>query len=239
MIQDLDIRWLGQGGYLLDDGITQLAIDPFCGEAKNNTRRLYPSTVEKGSVHVDSVIVTHPHWDHFDLQTYEEYVIPKEMIAPPSCIRLLETSHLAGNIKSAVIMRNEVFTRGAFTIRAVMADHDGDSMGVVIDYCGTRLYFTGDTLFTPRFLKNNCNLKPDILFVCINGKGDCLSLTEAALYARILEAKVAVPNHYDMISNNNEDPMQFVDELKLISPKTRGFVMERGIVYRVQKLMGN
>ncbi len=230
--------WLGQAGYLLDDGATKLAIDPFCGTAKENTHRNYPPTVEKGGAHVDCVIVTHPHWDHYDPDTYRDYVIPKEIIAPPSVIYQFGKTDLADRITATAIMRNETVERGAFRITAVMADHDGDSMGVLIEHEGKRLYFTGDTIFSTILLLLNLALAPDVMFVPINGKGMCMSYHEAALYARFLGAKAAVPMHYDMISNNSEDPQQFVDLLKGVSPGTRGFILERGVFTELEKILG-
>ncbi len=232
----LKIMWLGQAGFILDDGTTSIAIDPFCGTAKDGTTRNYPPTVE--GVHVDSVIVTHPHWDHYDLDTYRDYVIPKELIAPPSCTYRFAKSDLADKITATTIMRGETVERGAFKITAVMADHDGDSMGVVIEHEGKRIYHTGDTIFSPILLMMNLNTAPDVLFVPINGKGMCMSMGEAVLYTRIIQAKVAVPMHYDMISNNSEDPALFVSMLGHFAPDAKGFIMERGVYTDLSEILG-
>ncbi len=70
------IMWLGQAGFILKTEKGSLSVDPFCGEAKGNSERIYPPFLEKGSVRVDLVLTTHAHWDHFDPETYEDYVIP-------------------------------------------------------------------------------------------------------------------------------------------------------------------
>lgn len=76
------IIWLGQGGYLVKTEHGAFAIDPFCGSAKGNAERLYPPFLEKGSTTVDMVLTTHDHWDHFDPETYRDYIIPRVVVGP-------------------------------------------------------------------------------------------------------------------------------------------------------------
>ena len=233
----LNIMWLGQAGYLLDDGETQIVIDPFCGEAKDGTTRNYPPTVEKGSYHVDLALVSHAHWDHLDPLSICEYFCAKELIGPFSVIQSMNKSEYAGQVETTVICRNETVTRGKFTITSVYADHDGDSCGYVIEHEGKKLFHTGDTIMTSRVLLTFLDLKPDVLFTAINGRGGCLNMMESALLSRTSGAKVAIPMHYDMISNNTEDPELFKSPMSRIAPDTKCMIIERAKVYSLEEIM--
>lgn len=121
------IMWIGQAGFILKTEKGALSVDPFCGEAKGNSERIYPPFIKKGSVHVDLVLTTHAHWDHFDPVTYEEYVIPDTIVGPGTCMAALEKSGLA--IPGVRLDRGETLERCGFRITATTADHDVDSVG--------------------------------------------------------------------------------------------------------------
>ena len=113
------IQWLGQAGFLLKTDKGSLAVDPFFGEAKRNNQRIYPPYLEQGSVHVDMVLTTHAHWDHFDPTAYKEYVIPETIIGPGTCMRALKETDLT--IPGIQLDRGEVLERCGFRITAVPA----------------------------------------------------------------------------------------------------------------------
>ncbi len=48
-----------------------------------------------------------------------------------------------------------------------------------------------------------------MLLVCINGKWGNLNVDEAARLAKAVGPKTAIPNHYDVMATNAEDPERF------------------------------
>ncbi len=229
------IMWIGQAGFILKTEKGALSVDPFCGEAKGNSERIYPPFIKKGSVHVDLVLTTHAHWDHFDPVTYEEYVIPDTIVGPGTCMAALEKSGLA--IPGVRLDRGETLERCGFRITATTADHDVDSVGYLVSCDGVKLYFSGDALFTTKTIVPNVGMAPDVAFICINGKLGNMNYMEAASYCRILGAKVGVPTHYDLIRHNTENPKEFTDALARVAPEVRGFVMERGREYQMEEIL--
>ena len=232
---DMRVTWLGQAGYLLETSEVVVAIDPFCGSAKGNSVRMYPNDIEKNAYHPDLILTTHAHWDHFDAETYRDYVIPAKIAGPGTCMKALQESGLT--VPGELLERGQEMTICDLHIRAVMADHDVDSVGYVITYKGKTLYFTGDSLLTVRVISENCDLRPDVMFVCINGKLGNMNYYEAATYCHLLQAKAAVPMHYDMICHNTEDPKEFSDRMAVLSPETKVTVMERLRAYDLQELL--
>ena len=229
------LMWIGQAGFILKTGQGSLSVDPFCGAAKGNAERIYPPFLEKGSVHVDLVLTTHAHWDHFDPVTYQEYVIPGAIVGPGTCMSALAASGLS--IEGIRLDRGQALDRCGFHITATPADHDVDSVGYVVEFDGCKLYFSGDALFTPKTIVPNIGMKPDAAFVCINGKLGNMNYMEAASYCRAIGAKVGVPTHYDLIRHNTENPKEFTDALARVAPEVRSFVMERGKEYDLETIL--
>lgn len=230
------LTWLGQAGFVLKTDKASIAVDPFCGTAKGNSERNYPNYVEKGQYHVDMVLTTHSHWDHFDPETYTDYVIPQVIVGPGSCMAALEKSGL--NIEGIRLDRRQSLDRCGFHITATMADHDADSVGYIVEFDGCKLYFSGDTLFTVRTITANAGMNPDAAFICINGKLGNMNAYEAASYCKLLGAKAGVPTHYDMIRHNTESPKEFTDAFSRNLPDARAIVMERGREYDLADIIG-
>ena len=66
----LRIRWIGQSGYQISDGKTELCIDPYLSNvvdrvAKRGRMVEAPFTPDK--LKSDAVICTHDHLDHVDI----------------------------------------------------------------------------------------------------------------------------------------------------------------------------
>lgn len=233
---DLKMMWIGQAGFIIKTKEGSFAVDPYCGVPPDGSRRLYDPVIPKGETEVDFVISTHSHWDHFDITTYRDYVIPKALIGPRSCIKMLNQSEIRNHVEGIEIDIRDSIKRRGFTVTAVYANHDRDSIGVVVDCNGLSLYFSGDTLFDLRLLSIK-NYKPDIMCVCINGKFGNMSYYEAAVLCSMVKPRLAIPTHYDMIEHNTENPRNFVNALKNLDKDINVFVPEKGIEYDVSMLL--
>jgi len=230
------IRWLGQAGVIVTTDKGSLAVDPFCGSAKGNSERIYPSIIDKNDpVYVDMVLSTHNHWDHFDPETYVDYVIPEVIVGPGTVMAALERSKL--EIEGIRLDRRQSIERNGFKITATAAEHDIDSVGYIVEFDGYKLYFSGDALFTANTIMPNVGMKPDITFVCINGKLGNMNYIEATSYCKILQTKVGIPMHYDTIIHNTENPKEFTDAMARSAPDILTKVLERGKVYDIEELL--
>jgi len=83
-----------------------------------------------------------------------------------------------------------------------------DTTGYRIEFPnGRSLYHTSDTAYSE--LLAAAAPCAEVLLVCINGKFDNLNVTQAVDLAARVKPKVAIPNHYDVMALNSENPDTF------------------------------
>jgi len=186
-------------------------------EAVNNFKRLYESPIKAEQIEADLILVTHEHYDHFDI-----YSIPVMMknkntkLAGPEtvlkeCLKLgIDKSNLI-TLSTGNKLKFE-----DFYIIPVLADHGSlspDAIGIIVDFVDFKIYFTGDTSYNKDKLRAAIDLKPDLIVSPINGKYGNLSSKEAALLARDCQSKVAVSCHFWTFVEHNGDPYKFLIDL--------------------------
>ena len=150
---------------------------------------------------VDTVLLSHVHWDHLDLGSLE-LVRANRMVVPRGAGRLLE--RFEGVVE---LEEGESVTMGALTVRATHAEHHArrlpfgavtPSLGFLIEG-SRRLYFAGDT----DLFDGMRELAPalDVALLPIDGWGPRvgpghLDPRRAAEALQLLRPRVAVPIHW-------------------------------------------
>lgn len=74
----MKVTWIGQSGYILKSGSTEIMLDPYLSDAVNmleNRPRLVSAPIKPEDIHADAVICTHNHTDHLD--TYSAALMPE------------------------------------------------------------------------------------------------------------------------------------------------------------------
>ena len=208
----MTIRPLGQSGYQLKTEKSEIIIDPYLSDSVNRVAgrpRLLPLPISPAEISCDAVICTHDHLDHLDPDTVTE-ISPRQLFITTNEGK----EKLKGLGKENVIAINEgeCISLGDFEITAAFADHTVEAFGVIVRVEGKTLYFSGDTLYNEK-LFDIAKHRPDITFICINGRLGNMSVSEALTVAKRIGAKVNIPNHYDMFSSNSEDPHLFADNI--------------------------
>ena len=205
------VTWLGQGAYLFDLGDKRLCVDPHLTDSlkrKNNWTKLIPAPVEPKDLRADIILTTHDHMDHLDEETLKYTDWQNIYYAGPgSCVAHM---HRIGIPRERLHLLNagQSINLGEAVISAVYADHMEDSIGVVVEYSGVKVYLVGDSLFNNQLAQVK-KMQPDVLICCINGRLGNMNYEEAARLARILGVRVAIPSHYGMFVENTEDPEKF------------------------------
>ena len=83
-----------------------------------------------------------------------------------------------------------------------------DTCGYKLEFSnGRKVYHSSDTGFSD--LLAGCVRDVEVALVCINGKFGNLNCTEAAKLVAKIEPKTAIPNHYDVMACNLENPKTF------------------------------
>lgn len=217
------IRPIGQSGYLLKSGTTEILIDPYLSDVVNKVAgrpRLLPAPFAPQEVRADAVICTHDHLDHLDAEAVAE--MPKGQFFITTCEGKAHLAEL-GQTNAVALTEGQSICCGDVELTAVFADHTVEAFGLMIRAEGKTLYFSGDTLYNEK-LFDLAEYHPDVTFICINGRLGNMNVEEALEVAKRIGAKTNVPTHYDMFASNSEDPHLFADHLE--GGKILGFNQE-------------
>lgn len=213
------ITFLGQSGYILKSGNSEIIIDPYLSDSVNHAAgrpRMLPIPLNPNEISCDAVICTHNHLDHLDPDTVSKI---------PTGQFFITTNEGKGTLAAlginnvAALNIGDSIKVGDFEITAVFAEHTVEAFGVIVRAEGKTLYFSGDTLFNEKLFKI-ADYKPDITFICINGRLGNMNVKEAIVTAEKIGAEINIPNHYDMFESNSENPRLFSENIK------GGFILE-------------
>lgn len=208
----MTITFLGQSGYVLKTKNAEIMIDPYLSDSVNRVAgrpRMLPIPVRPQEIRCDAVICTHDHLDHLDPDTVSQLQDGQFFLTTQE-----GKDHLArlGRTNAKTLSVGERVTVGDCKITAVFAHHTVEAFGIVVEAEGKTLYFSGDTLYDERLFGIR-DYHPDIAFVCINGRLGNMNVSEALKVAKHIEAKINIPNHYDMFASNSENPHLFSDRI--------------------------
>ena len=210
--------WLGQAGYIIKSSGQVVVIDPYLSDSANGGvagfSRAVPVPLQPEELKADTYIVTHDHLDHLDPVTIEGYRHKDytTFIAPRLAAKKLQSQGIpAGNI--LVVNAGDSVTVNSLIITGVFALPTGkdvmDTTGYLIQFPnGRTVYHTSDTQFHPIVLEA-APQNPDVMLVPINGKWKNTNAEEAALFAKAVQPRYVIPNHYDIMPLNAENPEVF------------------------------
>lgn len=221
----LKIRWIGQSGYILSDGESEICIDPYLSNVVDRIAhrgRMVEAPFSPEKLKSNIVVCTHNHLDHIDIDAIP--LMKKENIlflAPEDAKNTLLD---CGVINYKAFDEGMTAKCGDFELEAVFADHSVPAVGVIVKHKGITMYFSGDTEYNEKLEKlKEHNI--DIMFICINGKLGNMNVDEAVKLTKIINPKVGVPTHYGMFESNTEDPHNYISKLRC------GFEMEYNKAY--------
>ena len=221
----MKIRFLGQSGYILKSGNSEIIIDPYLSDSVNRVAgrpRTLPVPINPKDIRCDAVICT-----HLDPDTVSE--IPPEQYFITTNEGKAELKRL-GRKNAAALNVGDSIKIGDFELTAVFADHTVEAFGLIVKAENKTLYFSGDTLYNEKLFKIS-EYKPDITFICINGRLGNMNVNEALITAKKIGAKINIPNHYDMFESNSENPLLFSEEI------SGGFIMQFSREYFLNEIM--
>jgi L-ascorbate 6-phosphate lactonase len=210
--------WLGQAGYIIRGAGATVAVDPYltdsaAADAPEFTR-LFPPPIAPATLRVDIVVITHDHLDHLDPETIRLYPAKETtwFVAPRLAARKLPK---LGVPASRIVPLNagETHSFGAVDLSGVFALPTSadvlDTTGYLLRFGnGRSVYHTSDTAFHPLVLAA-APRSPDVMLVPINGKWGNPGPAEAAELAAAVRPRFVLPNHYDLMALNAENPATF------------------------------
>ena len=226
----MKIRWIGQGGYIINTANTEIIIDPYLSDVVNriaNRPRLFHAPIQPSDIKADAVICTHDHLDHLDIDAIPEMDKNLRFITTSDGKKKLGEMGFE-NVQTITV--GETVDIGDISVTAVYANHTAETFGLIIRANGKTVYISSDTLYDEKLFEI-AQYKPDVTFICINGKLGNMNVEEAVITAKKIGAKVNIPNHYDMFASNSENPELFTEKLD------NGFIMEFNRDYNLSEII--
>lgn len=219
---------VGQAGYIIKSSSGQLlAIDLYLSDCVERVeshigfKRMLPKLLSPGDIGFDVIIATHPHLDHFDIDSIPEMMSggTTRLLCSVDCQELIKQTKLeycSGMID--YVKPGERYEYGDFTIHCINCDHGTgapDAFGVVVEVDGKRICEVGDTcLRLDRVDETKQFGDIDILIAPINGaygnmnENDCVELGKAIMPGLL------VPCHYGMFASHGGSPGLFYENAK-------------------------
>lgn len=213
---------VGQAGFVIkSSGGQLLAIDLYLSncveriEGNKGYKRLLPQILNASDLRFDVIIATHPHLDHFDIDSVPEMVSQGgKLYCSLDCEKLVKQMQMecySGNI--TYVKPGDKVKEGDFSISFVNCDHgEGapDAVGVVIEVDDKIIYEVGDSCL--RLDRVSEIPKPlDILISPINGMFGNMNSDDTIKLAEVLKPKVVIPCHYGMFASHGGDVKRFYD----------------------------
>lgn len=198
------VFWLGQAGFIVKTPLGKLiAIDPYLSDYCEHAvgfKRIMLSVIPPEELEADFLFVSHEHGDHFDADLFR-ILSAKEAIrilGPESCRKPVGEAGIPPE-RFTLLVENQTMDFGEFKVIPVKADHGDlspDALGFIFDFGFTRVYFAGDTAYSPDKLRKVFEVRPEIALLPINGEYGNLDPAEAIKLAGEIGAKVLIPCHY-------------------------------------------
>lgn len=224
--------WLGQQSWVIKSSRHTVYIDPYLTpREKRNTK---PFFTPQEMVNADYILCTHDHSDHLDRPS-----IGAMMAASPQA-RLLVPAKAAATLGKDGVpaervialdgARRRIFAADGLLVTAIPAKHEAFEydpatgypyLQYLVQLQGRTVYAAGDTLLYDGMLARLRQFPRFALaLVPINGRDavrfarGCMgnmTWQEAADLCGELRPELALPAHYEMFSDNSEDPQKFLD----------------------------
>ena len=216
----LKVTWIGQAGLYVEADELKILIDPYlsdsCGKINPLSHRRFGVEDWVYDIKPDVMIFTHKHLDHYDPETVVHFIDENSnitVLAPKSVWD--EVRKIGGNNNYILFNRHTEWTQNGIKFTAVKAEHsDITPIGVIIDDGERKYYVTGDTLYNEEIF---ADIPSDIyaLFLPVNGVGNNMNMTDAARFAKRINAERTVPIHIGMFDELTAD--EFDCENKIIA----------------------
>lgn len=214
----MKVAFLGQAGLLFNFDGLRVMVDPYFSDSvgklhpeKNRRQKTDITLLEERP---DVLILTHDHLDHTDPETLEILLEKHSGICVLAGRNAWETARQFGGDHNYVCFTPGcLWTEGSVSFEAVFAAHsDPEAIGVLIRHKGKAYYITGDTLRSRR-VAESLGCQPDAVFLPVNGVGNNMNMVDAAIFAKEIGAKQAVPIHFGMFDNLDASAFAFEDRV--------------------------
>ncbi len=230
----------GQAGFVFKSKSGQtLALDLYlsdCGERFEGHigfKRLLPRILGPQEVIFDYIIATHPHFDHYDVDSMPFMMSNPhtKLFASVDCKKFVDGAVL--DVKRITYVRpSDVCRAGDFTLYFINCDHGQlapDAVGVIIEVDGKRIMVAGDTCLRLDRKEEYLSKGPiDIMIAPINGAYGNLNEDDCVELSKALHPQLTIPCHYGLFATHKGLPGLFMEIMARKCPDLKYLLMTMG-----------
>lgn len=235
----------GQAGFIIKSSTGRLlAIDLYLSECveriegNRGFKRLLPHILEPGELDYDVVICTHPHMDHFDIDSVPEMMGGEtRLFCSEGCEELIHQLHMEHYDDDITYVKpGDNHTASDFSIYFVECDHGTgapDAVGVIVKADGKTIYEVGDSCLRLDRVDEIKSIagEIDVLICPINGMYGNMDSKDAVDLSMALKPKVTIPCHYGMFAAHGCNIKEYYD--LAIERKLPVLIMRQGEMYKL------
>lgn len=234
--QNFHLWWLGQSGFLVQWQGSHLLLDPYLSDSLTEKYadseqphvRMTELVVDPSRLDfVDVVTSSHNHTDHLDRETLVPIMQanPDLVLVVPAANQKFAAERLGVEPdRLTTITDGETVQAGAFELTGLPAAHETVErdkqrrckfLGYIVRFGNWIVYHSGDTVLYSGLADRLRAWKIDVALLPINGSRPERRVPgnfwghEAAQLAKDINARMAIPCHYEMFEFNTAKPDQF------------------------------
>lgn len=236
---------VGQAGFIIKSaGGRLLGIDMYLSDCVERVeghvgyKRMLPKILEANELIFDSIIATHFHRDHFDVDSMKELMgnHKTKLYAAYDCES--DVDELAIDKSRVTFVKpGDSAVCGDFNISFINCDHGTgapQAVGVIVEVDGYRLCEIGDTSLrldrTGEYLSKG---RLDVLIAPINGAYGNLNEEDCVTLAEAIQPELTIPCHYGMFASHGGNPGLFHNVMT--EKKLPYLIMTMGEKYTFEK----
>lgn len=204
-IENIDLRWLGHSGFLIENSKT-IYIDPF--------------QISEGLPKADLILITHSHYDHCSIEDLRKIVTENTKIVLTADCQSKITK-FEEPIKMIIAEPGQEFDFSGIKIIAVPSYNinkefhpkDEGWLGYLIKMEDIIIYHAGDSDIIPEMQKLTGHNQKEKTFVALLPVGGRFTMNpeEAFEVANLLKPSLAIPMHWGSIVGTKEDAEEFCE----------------------------
>ncbi|QBD78677.1 MBL fold metallo-hydrolase [Ktedonosporobacter rubrisoli] len=199
----ITITRVAHSSVLIDFDGHQVLTDPWFSERFGYYHgEPYGITLEK-LPRLAGVVVSHGHYDHYDMQAFQAY--PDKQVPMAVKRGIAQDARKVGFTNVVEMDAWETTNFGPIKVTAAPGKHGVPEITYLLQVGEATVYFGGDTLLIPELkeIREHCQ-KIDVALLAINGlrirpafnRKVVMDANDAAELCRILQPRYAVPIHY-------------------------------------------
>jgi len=224
----IHVGWVGHSTFLISFYGTYLLTDPNFAERLFIARRVVGLPIKPEEIReLDIILVTHAHYDHFDVGSLKKLPKKSHLIIPRGSVDLvfkwpfLKVMEMSWEDRKEIQnVQIEAFRPAHWGQRSFLDNKERGYNSYLISKQGRHILFAGDTGYTPIFARKGKNIKIDLAFFPITAyKPDWFrrnhASPEEALQMFIeCGAKFMIPMHWGTFILSHEPLSEPVERLK-------------------------